>query len=397
MIRVESIHEFMVHAGGSSVSGRCRRQSIPIGARSVAVGDTQQTSISGKSDSEPAVVDVGTGHSVNGSPKATAFRREELRRGELLELYRKMLLIRRFEEACGQQYSLGRIRGFLHLYIGQEATGVGAMSGLAPEDYVVTHYRDHGHALARGLDTNRMMAEMFGKRTGLSKGKGGSMHIFDVGKRFMGGHAIVGAQLPLAAGIALAQQYKETGNVTVVFFGDGAVNQGTFHETLNLASVWQLPVLFFMENNLYGMGSAVGRVRTRGGDFTDAMAAYDVDGFIVDGMDVLAVKSATEHAMARIRDEGAPVFLEAKTFRYVGHSYADPGDQYRERSEVDAWRSKDPVRTFPNLLVEKGAATQEEVDNVADAVTEEIEGAIQFALDSPEPNLEEVYDDVYAA
>ena len=370
---------------------------VPIGARSVAVGDTQQTSISGDSDAEPAVADSGLRSDLNGAPKAGASRTEEMRRGDLLELYRKMLLIRRFEEACGQQYSLGRIRGFLHLYIGQEATGVGAMSGIAAEDYVVTHYRDHGHALARGLDTNRMMAEMFGKRTGLSKGKGGSMHIFDVSKGFMGGHAIVGAQLPLAAGIALAQQYNETGNGTLVFFGDGAVNQGTFHETLNLASVWQLPILFFMENNLYGMGSAVGRVRTRGGDFTDAMAAYDIDGFIVDGMDVLAVKSATEHAMSRIRQTGAPVFLEAKTFRYVGHSYADPGDQYRERSEVDAWRLKDPVNTFPQLLVHKGAARQEEIDSVADLVAAEVDGAIEYALNSPEPDLNEVYDDVYAA
>ena len=363
----------------------------------MAVGDTQKTSISGDSDAEPAVVSSGLRSDDNGAPKVRASRTEELRRDDLVELFRKMLLIRRFEEACGQQYSLGRIRGFLHLYIGQEATGVGAMSSLAAGDYVVTHYRDHGHALARGLDTNRMMAEMFGKRTGLSKGKGGSMHIFDAGKRFMGGHAIVGAQLPLAAGIALAQQYQETGNGTVVFFGDGAVNQGTFHETLNLASVWQLPILFFMENNLYGMGSAVGRVRTRGGDFTDAMAAYDVDGFIVDGMDVLAVKSATEHAMSRIRETGSPVFLEAKTFRFVGHSYADPGDQYRERSEIDAWRLKDPVDTFPELLVDKGAATQDEIDAIANAVEAEVQGAIEYALDSPEPDLDEVYDDVYAA
>lgn len=363
----------------------------------MAVGDIQQTAISDKVGTVPTRADSGQIGSDNGVARGLpAPKTEELRRADLLELYRKMLLIRRFEEACGQQYSLGRIRGFLHLYIGQEATGVGAMSALAPDDYVVTHYRDHGHALARGLDTNRMMAEMFGKRTGLSKGKGGSMHIFDAGKRFMGGHAIVGAQLPLAAGIALAQQYKQSGSGTVVFFGDGAVNQGTFHETLNLASVWQLPILFFMENNLYGMGSAVGRVRSRGADFTDAMAAYDVDGFIVDGMDVLAVRSAMEHAMSRVREEGVPIFLEAKTFRFVGHSYADPGDQYRERSEVDEWRLKDPVQTFPELLVAKGAARQDEIRVLQGEVAAEVDGAIEYALNSPEPNLDEVYDDIYA-
>ena len=363
----------------------------------MAAGDTHSTAISDETDDVPVASRTADSQSANGAvaPQPTS-RREGLRREDLLALYRKMLLIRRFEESCGQQYGLGRIRGFLHLYIGQEATGVGSMAGLRDGDYVVTHYRDHGHALARGLDTNRMMAEMFGKRTGLSKGKGGSMHIFDAGRRFMGGHAIVGAQLPLAAGVALAQQYQETGCGTVVYFGDGAVNQGTFHETLNLASVWRLPILFLMENNLYGMGSAVGRVRTRGADFTDAMAAYDIDGFMVDGMDVLAVKSATEHAMARVRDSGTPVFLEAKTFRFVGHSYADPGDQYRERSEVDEWRQKDPLITFPELLVAKGAASQEEIDAMGKDVLSEIDAAVEYALSSPEPNLDEVYDDVYA-
>lgn len=359
----------------------------------MVVGETQQSADLG----EPGVAESASSQSANGATDShPVAKTEELRRGDLLDLYRKMLLIRRFEEACGQQYSLGRIRGFLHLYIGQEATGVGAMAALDPGDYIVTHYRDHGHALARGLDANRMMAEMFGKRTGLSKGKGGSMHIFDAGKRFMGGHAIVGAQLPLAAGIALAQQYQDTGCGTIVFFGDGAVNQGTFHETLNLASVWRLPLLLFMENNLYGMGSAVGRVRSRGADFTDAMAAYDIDGFIVDGMDVLAVKSATEHAMERIRSEGVPVFLEAKTFRFVGHSYADPGDQYRERSEVDEWRLRDPIVAYPELLMANGVATQAEIDTVGNDVANEIDSAVEYALESPEPNIDEVYDDIYA-
>lgn len=315
---------------------------------------------------------------------------------ELINLYRLMYRIRRFEETCGQNYALGNIRGFLHLYIGQEATGVGAISVLQPQDYIVTHYRDHGHALARGLDINRTMAEMFGKRTGISKGKGGSMHIFDIAKRFMGGHAIVGAQLPLAAGIALAQQYMETNAATIVFFGDGAVNQGTFHETLNLASVWQLPVLFFMENNLYGMGSAVGRVRLRGADFTDAMAAYDVDAVSVDGMDVIAVREATQEALKKIRADGSPVFIEAKTFRFVGHSYADPGDQYRERTEIDQWRQRDPLISYPKLLIQHNVASEKDISDIKSAVDKEIADAVDFAATSSEPDLNELFNDVYA-
>ena len=321
---------------------------------------------------------------------------ESLDNAELLRMYRLMLLIRRFEETCGQQYSLGHVRGFLHLCIGQEATGIGAITALEPRDYIVTHYRDHGHAIARGIDTNRIMAEMFGKRTGLSKGKGGSMHIFDVAKRFMGGHAIVGAQLPLAAGIALAQQYTDTDIVTMVFFGDGATNQGTFHETLNLASVWQLPVIFFMENNLYGMGSAVGRVRHRGSDFSDAMGAYDIDVVSVDGMDVLAVREATQAAIDNVRAHGSPIFIEAKTFRFVGHSFADPGDQYRERSEIDLWRRRDPLITYPKQLIEYGVATESDLETLSASVDDEVEAAVEFAINSPDPDLSEAFDDIYA-
>ena len=334
----------------------------------------------------------GFDHSRSPSPSLSA----SIDNDELLRMYRLMLLIRRFEETCGQHYSLGNIRGFLHLYIGQEATGIGSISALEPRDYVVTHYRDHGHALARGLDTNRIMAEMFGKKTGLSKGKGGSMHIFDAAKHFMGGHAIVGAQLPMAAGIALAQQYLESDVVTVVFFGDGATNQGTFHETLNLASVWQLPIIFFMENNLYGMGSAVGRVRLQGADFSDVMGAYDVDTVSVDGMDVVAVREATQTAIDKVRAQGSPIFIEAKTFRFVGHSFADPGDQYRERSEVEIWRRRDPLVTYPHRLLEYGLATQSDLLDLSESVDAEIAAAVEFATNSPEPDLSEAFDDVYA-
>ena len=274
---------------------------------------------------------------------------------ELLALYRQMYLIRRFEDACAENYTTGNIRGFLHLYIGQEAVAVGALSALLPGDYIVTHYRDHGHALARGLDTNRIMAELFGRKTGLSKGKGGSMHLFDAAKRFMGGHAIVGAQLPLAAGLGLSCLYKETSDLALVFFGDGAVNQGTFHETMNLAAVWHLPLLFFLENNLYGMGSAVENVRSAGNDFHTISMDYGIDSVVVDGMDVLAVKQATQESAVRIRNGEGPKFIEAKTFRYVGHSMADPA-RYRSEEELAYWVGRDPLKTFPRLLLEHGVA-----------------------------------------
>ncbi len=347
-----------------------------------------------RESAEASPIKIASSNGIDAS--TSSFIAESRDRAELLEMYRLMLLIRRFEETCGEHYSRGNIRGFLHLYIGQEATGVGSITALEPRDYIVTHYRDHGHAIARGLDTNRVMAEMFGKRTGVCKGKGGSMHIFDGAKHFMGGHAIVGAQLPLAAGLALAQQYQETDVVTMVFFGDGATNQGAFHETLNLASVWHLPIIFFMENNLYGMGSAIGRVRLRGADFIDSMAAYDIDTVSVDGMDVAAVREATETAVNQVRAQGSPIFIEAKTFRFVGHSFADPGDQYRERTEVDRWRLRDPLTTFPAHLLESGVSTQSELDAIASSVEDEIAAAVEFASNSPDPDLDEAFDDVYA-
>ncbi len=314
---------------------------------------------------------------------------------ELLELYRQMYLIREFEEACGENYSKGFIRGFLHLYIGQEAVAAGAISALRPDDYIVTHYRDHGHALARKLDTNRVMAELFGRATGLSKGKGGSMHLFDVAKRFMGGHAIVGGQLPLAAGLALACQYQETDALTLVFFGDGAVNQGTFHETMNLAAVWDLPLLFFLENNLYGMGSAVDRVRAGGVDFYPAAQSYGVEATVVDGMDVLAVREVTEKAVEQIRNGGGPVFIEAKTFRFQGHSMADPA-KYRDRSELEYWEARDPLKTFPKMLTDQSIATDEDLAEIRKAVDEEIIAAVKFSEESPQPSMDEIFTDIYA-
>ena len=314
---------------------------------------------------------------------------------ELLALYRQMYLIRRFEEACAENYTTGNIRGFLHLYIGQEAVAVGALSALLPGDYIVTHYRDHGHALARGLDTNRIMAELFGRKTGLSKGKGGSMHLFDAAKRFMGGHAIVGAQLPLAAGLGLSCLYKETSDLALVFFGDGAVNQGTFHETMNLAAVWHLPLLFFLENNLYGMGSAVENVRSAGNDFHTISMDYGIDSVVVDGMDVLAVKQATQESAVRIRNGEGPKFIEAKTFRYVGHSMADPA-RYRSEEELAYWVGRDPLKTFPRLLLEHGVAGENDLEAARASVEEEVAASVRFAEQSAEPSPEDLFEDTYA-
>jgi pyruvate dehydrogenase E1 component alpha subunit len=297
---------------------------------------------------------------------------------DYLELFRQMFLIRQFEIACGENYSKGLIRGFLHLYIGQEATGVGAISTLREDDYVVSAYRDHGHALARGVDVNRSMAELFGKATGTSKGKGGSMHLFDVAKGFMGGHAIVAGQLPLAAGLALAQQYEKTDALTICFFGDGSTNQGVYHETMNLAAVWKLPVLFFLENNMYGMGSSIERVRAGGIDFFPGMATYGIPAAEVDGMDVMAVKEATELAVGRIRNGEGPQFIEAKTFRFVGHSVAD-GQKYRGQEEIKEWEERDPVVTFPAQLIERSLVTADQIDEIKAEVNEAVAKAVEFA------------------
>ena len=310
-----------------------------------------------------------------------------------LELFKMMYLIRQFEIACGENYSKGLIRGFLHLYIGQEATGVGAVSSLREDDYIVSHYRDHGHALARGMDVNRVMAELFGRATGTSKGKGGSMHLFDVAKRFMGGHAIVAGQLPLAAGLALAQQYQKTDALTMCFFGDGSTNQGVYHETLNLAAIWKLPLLFFLENNMYGMGSSIERVRAGGIDFYPGIATYGIPALEVDGMDVLAVKEATDVAVGKIRNGEGPQFIEAKTFRFVGHSLAD-GQKYRGQEEVKEWEGRDPVLTFPAKLVRMGLVSDKQIARIKAEVDETVAKSVEFAEQSPEPDLSQIYNDV---
>ena len=313
---------------------------------------------------------------------------------DYLNLYRKMYLIRLFEESCGENYSKGFIRGFLHLYIGQEAVAVGSIDSLEEKDYIVTHYRDHGHAIARGLSTNGLMAELFGKETGVSKGKGGSMHLFDSEKNFMGGHAIVGAQMPLAAGFALASQYRKEESVTMVYFGDGATNQGSFHETMNLASVWKLPIVFFLENNFYGMGTSVERIRSNGKSFSNMAEGYGIPSTIVDGMDVIAVKETTKEVVDKVRSGNGPALIEATTFRFQGHSMADPA-KYRESSEVDEWRKKDPVESFPEYIISSNIASKEEIEDVKKSVEDEMNAAVKFATESNEPDLESLSKDVY--
>ena len=314
---------------------------------------------------------------------------------EYLDLYKKMYLIRRFEESCGENYSKGFIRGFLHLYIGEEAIAVGSIAPLREDDYIVTHYRDHGHAIARGLETGPLMAELFGKKTGVSGGKGGSMHLFDASKNFMGGHAIVGAQIPLAAGFALASQYQKKDSITVVYFGDGATNQGTFHETMNLASIWKLPILFFLENNFYGMGTSVDKIRTNGKSFGNLAENYGMPSTVVDGMDVLAVKETTEEAIKKIRSGSGPAFIEATTFRYQGHSMADPA-KYRTDKELDEWKEKDPLINFHKHLIDQGLSTESDIEKISKSADDELNEAVKFATESPEPDLDDIKNDIYA-
>lgn len=318
-----------------------------------------------------------------------------LEKARVAEMYRQMLLIRRFEEEAARQYMRGNIRGFLHLYIGQEAVSVGVISALNAQDYVVSHYRDHGHALAKGMDPKVVMAELFGKASGSSGGKGGSMHLFDVSRGFMGGYAIVGGQMPIAVGIALAIKYKREDRVTVCFFGDGAMSEGEFHESLNLASLWKLPVLFVLENNLYGMGTGVERTHARGQDIYLGADAYVIPAAQVDGMDLLAVRNATVEALIRIHAGGGPVFLEALTYRFRGHSMADP-ENYRQKAEVAQWAERDPIRLFQQLLGEEGLMTPDEVEEVGREVAATVREAVRFAEESPDPDLDSLSENVYA-
>jgi pyruvate dehydrogenase E1 component alpha subunit len=310
-----------------------------------------------------------------------------------LSMLRTMMNIRRFEEKAAEMYAKGRIKGFLHLYIGQEAVATGAIAALRGDDYLVTGYREHGHALARGLDPNAVMAELFGKATGVSGGRGGSMHLFDVSKSFMGGYAIVGGHMPLACGLALAEQYRGTERIAVNFFGDGAVNEGEFHEALNLAAVWKLPVLFLVENNFYGMGTDVRRVSAIIEIYKRA-EAYGIPSEQVDGMDVEAMFEATSRMAERIRAGDGPMFLEAICYRFRGHSMADP-EFYRDKDEVKRWRELDPIEQLRRRMEMDGeidGAAFANLQSEADALADE---AARFAEESPAPALSTLTDFVY--
>src|SRR3954468_18687490 len=309
------------------------------------------------------------------------------------ELLARMALIRRFEEEAGRQYQRAKAGGFLHLGIGEEATIVGTTSVMRAEDFLIGTYRTHGHAIARGTAPKRVMAELFGRVDGTSGGRGGSMHIFDAAQRFMGGYGIVGGNLPIAAGLGLASQYKGEDAVTVCMFGDGASNTGNFGETMNLAALWTLPVLFLVENNLYGMGTSVERHSAQT-DLSKKALGYGISGTRVDGMDVLAVREAVAEGVRLAREEQRPTLLEAFTYRYRGHSAADP-EVYREREEVEEWQQKDPIESFARRCVEGGVLGEREVGQVRDTADEQVVAAAEFADASPEPPLESLYDNLY--
>jgi len=312
----------------------------------------------------------------------------------LLRMLYQMVLIRRFEEKAAEAYTLGKIGGFCHLYIGQEAVAVGSLSALRSDDYAMTSYRDHGHALAMGTSPDEVMAELFGRAAGCSKGKGGSMHLFDADKHFLGGHAIVGGQIPLATGVAFATKYRGTDQVTLCYFGEAAVNQGAFHESLNMAQLWKLPCVYVCENNQYGMGTSLKRAMSLS-DVSQKACGYGMAAEFVDGMDVLAVRAATERAVARARKDGSPSLLEVRTYRFMGHSMSDPG-HYRTRAEIERYQERDPVKVFGGSLREKGVLDDAGLKEIEDRVHAEVERAVKFADTSPEPAPEELYTDIYA-
>jgi pyruvate dehydrogenase E1 component alpha subunit len=294
-----------------------------------------------------------------------------------LHLLREMLRIRRFEERCVELYSAEKIRGFLHLYIGEEAVGVGVMQALRPEDNVVATYREHGQALARGVSASSIMAEMFGKLEGCSRGRGGSMHLFDVERRLYGGNAIVAGGLPLAVGLALGDTMRKRGAVTACFFGDGAVAEGEFHESMNLAALWKLPVLFCCENNLYAMGTALARHQAQT-DLSIKAASYGMAAWPVDGMDVLAVEAAARAATLAVREGHGPMFLELRTYRFRAHSMYDP-DLYRTKEEIEAWKERDPIPALIRQLESAALLNPSEVEGIEAEIAQEIDEAVAFA------------------
>ncbi len=311
-----------------------------------------------------------------------------------LALMRQMMLIRRFEEKARQAFTQAKIKGFCHLYNGQEAVAVGTISVLNEDDAVITAYRDHGHALARGMDPKPAMAELFGKITGCSRGKGGSMHFFDVKRHFYGGHGIVGGQIPLGTGLAFAQKYTGTNRVTLAYMGDGAINQGAVHEAMNLAALWKLPIIYIIENNEYSMGTS--QARSSAGDpLTKRAGAFDMAAIQANGMDLDDVRAKTFEAVSLARTESLPTLMEIRTYRYFGHSMSDPG-HYRSKEEIETRRRNDPIELYKARLLEQKVTTEESLNAMDEEVTAEAQAAYDFAESSPEPEISTVYEDIFA-
>jgi pyruvate dehydrogenase E1 component alpha subunit len=319
----------------------------------------------------------------------------DMDQADLLSLYRRMLLIRRFEEKSAEMYALAKIAGFLHLYIGEEAIAVGAIDALRPDDYVISAYRDHGHCLARGSDPGKVMAELFGKATGLCQGKGGSMHLVDVPNRFMGGYAIVGGHIPLAAGLAFASKYQKQDLVTVCFFGEGAVPSGQAHEAFNLAALWKLPVIFICENNRYGMGTPVQRAVALYENVAEAARSYGITAERVDGMDVLAVRTLMRTVVEQVRAGQGPFFIEAMTYRFMGHSMADPSHgHYRTKDEVEEYRKRDPLLVLKETMLNQTACSEADFKALEREVGEVVAAAVKFADESPFPEPASLHADI---
>ncbi len=313
--------------------------------------------------------------------------------GQAREWLETMTLIRRFEERAGEMYARAKVGGFLHLSIGEEATIVGAARALRKTDYLISTYRSHGHAIVRGTPPENVMAELFGKVDGCCRGRGGSMHMFDIARRFMGGYGIVGGNLPIAAGIALASDYTETDEVTLCTFGDGASNQGTFGETLNLAALWSLPVVFMVTNNQFGMGTALGR-HSAVTDLQRKGESLGVPGMRCDGMDIRDTHAVLSEAVAKVREERRPVLIEAITYRFRGHSMADP-EQYRSKDEVARWRERDPLSVYGRQLMDEGVITAAEIEQLDARAIARVDGAVEFAEASPFPEPSDLYNDIY--
>jgi pyruvate dehydrogenase E1 component alpha subunit len=311
-------------------------------------------------------------------------------------MLREMLLVRRFEEKAAEAYALGKIGGFCHLYIGQEAVAVGALAALRDDDYVLCSYREHGQALVRGVTPRAVMAELQGKATGCSKGKGGSMHLFDAGRRFLGGHGIVGSHIPLATGVAFAIKYREGDQVCACFFGEAAVNIGAFHEALNMASVWRLPIVFICENNRYGMGTAFERVAAVT-DVVEHACSYDMAGEVVNGMDVIDVHQAMARAVERARRAGHPTLLEVRTYRFMGHSMSDPlHGVYRTKEEVEEQKTRDPIARLAARMKGDGTLDDAALEALDTEVQAEVTDALRFADESPDPDERDLQADVLA-